>query len=223
MGFVRTVKRMREIAWVKLPYMDYMGSLKIKLRPQVMRQPDFPSDLSIGHEIRPTDKVVEIGANVGGNSRDLAKHAGMVYSFEPAPNCYKWLLRNTKGIPNLKCFNLAVSGESRQDEQFRMQYGSGSLFNQDVYDWMAHITVNVIGINELPFDWNVGVIDAEGAEAPILQNLKDYSHIRALYVECHWIEHESTKEVVRTELVKHFSDVKHHIDPGNFDWWVAYA
>ena len=220
MGLGRTVKRMREIAWVKMPYLDYVGSLKVAFRPRAMIKSDFPQSLSLATEITKNDVVLEIGANVGGNSKELPKYAKFVYSFEPAPSCYKWLARNTRHIPNIKCYNAAVSDKTKRAQKFNMQYGSGSLFNHDVFDWMAHIEVDVIGINDLPFKWNVGIFDCEGAEVPILRALKSFETVDRLYVETHSIDGQSTLPIVREILQKHYQ-LSEDTDIGGFRWVIA--
>lgn len=70
------------------------------LRSKLMIGEDFPVGLGIAKEITKKDVVLEIGANMGGNTRKLAGLAQSVHSFEPVPGYYKWLVRNTKAALN---------------------------------------------------------------------------------------------------------------------------
>lgn len=213
---------MREVAWTILPGLDYWSSLKIALRPKSMIQPDFPISLTFAKELSKNDVVLELGANVGGNSKELPKYAKLVYSFEPAPNCYKWLVRNTRKIPNIRCYMAAVAGESRQRQQFNTQYGSGSLYNHDVFEWKSHIEVEVLGINDLPFEWNVGVFDCEGAEVSIFQDFKNWDSVDKLYVETHMIDGKSTMPIVKELLARHYDYMFEDVDPSRrFPWLIA--
>ncbi|MDG6981113.1 MAG: FkbM family methyltransferase [Nitrososphaerota archaeon] len=213
---------MREIAWATLPGLDYIGSLKVTLRPKSMIQPDFPSRLTFAREMTKRDVVLEAGANVGGNSKELPKYAKFVHSFEPSPSSYKWLLRNTKRIPNIHCYNAAVSGETKRAQRFNVQYGSGSLFNHDVFDWKAHIEVDVIGINDIPFEFNAMLMDCEGAELPAFRMFKKWDMVDKVYVETHMIDGRSTKPETKRLLREHFDDVTEDVDPsGRFPWLVA--
>jgi FkbM family methyltransferase len=168
------------------------------------------------------DTVLELGANIGGNSKELPKYAKHVYSFEPSPKSYKWLLRNTKGIPNLTCFNAAVSDITNKKQKFNMQYGGGSLFNNDDFLQKKQICVDVIGINELPFDFNVMLMDCEGAEIPILSAFRGYSKVDKVFVETHSIDGKSTLPMVKQILQSHFPNVSQSVEEmGMYGWIIA--
>ena len=183
-------------------------------------RPDFPVMLRFSGEIAKEDVVLELGANVGGNSKELPKYAKFVHSFEPTPNCYKWLLRNTKKIPNIRCYNAAVSDKTVRSRPFSMQYGSGSLFDQG---WKtATSSVNVIGINDLPFGFNVMLMDCEGAEVPIFEEFEKFDMVDKIYVETHTIGGNSTLPRVKEILMKHYGTVWQDVDPsGLYPWLIA--
>jgi FkbM family methyltransferase len=64
--------------------------------------------------IRPGYHVLDIGANIGFYAKTLSNLVGTkgkVYCFEPDSTNYKYLVRNTRGIQNIKLFNLAVSNK----------------------------------------------------------------------------------------------------------------
>jgi FkbM family methyltransferase len=62
--------------------------------------------------IKPGDRVIDIGANIGVYTRRLAKlvgHAGEVYAFEPHPRNFAFLIKFTQNLPAVKAFHGAVS------------------------------------------------------------------------------------------------------------------
>jgi len=67
-----------------------------------------------GHEIRPTDTVVDIGANIGGFAvvAGRAARAGRVFAFEPDYENYELTVRNAalNGLTNVVVEYAAVSG-----------------------------------------------------------------------------------------------------------------
>jgi FkbM family methyltransferase len=222
-----TLKYMRGIAWSRFPYLDYLIGLGLMFP----WKPDFPGSLSLAKEITKDDVVLELGANVGGNTRRLPKYAKFVHSFEPVPACYRSLLKNTRGIDNLRCYNMAVSGEKGEMKfniEFGLLYGGGSLFQDVQYvggpplnTRHIPIRVKVVSINDLPFQWNVGVFDMEGAEVPTIQAFKHFDKVDKLYIELHTIKGVSTLGPVIRTLREHFPIVKLDHDPRTSLWVIA--
>jgi FkbM family methyltransferase len=210
---------MHEIFWHIVPGVQYADSLKMAIRPRSWRRPDFPVHLDLSREITKRDVVLEAGANIGGNSRELPRYAKFVHSFEPSPTCYARLCRNVAKSPNIRCYNAALSGKSGT-AIFNVEYGSGSLFDRERFTTRER--VRVVGINDLPFSWNVGIFDVEGAEVPILEELKEWGGIDRLYVETHWIKSGPTFKECKKILKKHFAKVWSDRDPsGLYPWIIA--
>lgn len=65
--------------------------------------------------VKPTDKVADIGANIGLTTLLFSNIANEVYSFEPSPSTYKILDFNiaSAGINNVKIFNIGI-GEKEE-------------------------------------------------------------------------------------------------------------
>ena len=61
--------------------------------------------------------AIDGGAHVGAWSRLMAEHFDEVKSFEPSPDNYECLRKNTEGFPNVEIFNVALGAED----------GTGSL------------------------------------------------------------------------------------------------
>jgi FkbM family methyltransferase len=65
--------------------------------------------------IRPTDTVVEVGANIGSHTLAMARLAseGRVHAFEPQPYVFSLLQKNIldNGLKNITLWNVAVGSE----------------------------------------------------------------------------------------------------------------
>ncbi len=57
--------------------------------------------------------AVDGGANVGLLTHKIAERFDKVYSFEPAPDCFDCLLKNTEHLKNVVCTNVAL-GEKQK-------------------------------------------------------------------------------------------------------------
>ncbi len=81
--------------------------------------------------VQPGDHVVDIGANLGVFSRNLARlvgSGGVVYAFEPIPQTYEFLSHNlTKlNLPQVKAFPFAVSDCERTETMVIPRYRWGA-------------------------------------------------------------------------------------------------
>ena len=218
----RTLGRMHEIFWTKLPGVEYVNSVKIALRPHALIKSDFPIHFPLWSEITKDDVVVEIGANLGGNSKEFPRYAKSVHSFEPSPKSFKFLVRNTRGIPNLRCYNAAVSGKTESNQVFNSAFGGGSLVANDDIRYKSQIWVKVVGINDLPFRFNVMVVDAEGAEIEIFEAFDRWDEVDKIYCETHLVGGRPTEEPIRKILEAHYPNI--FIDKeqsGKYNWVIA--
>lgn len=79
--------------------------------------------------IRPGFQVLDIGANIGFYAQILSEcvgQEGAVYCFEPDATNYRYLLKNTKNLKNVKTFNMAVS-----DKEEVLKVYKSKLLNVD--------------------------------------------------------------------------------------------
>ena len=66
------------------------------------------------------DLIIDVGANIGQFSSSVANFfpKAEVHSFEPIPECYQILLKNTEKLPNIKTYNFAVGSSDKNIEFF---------------------------------------------------------------------------------------------------------
>jgi len=78
--------------------------------------------------IRPGMTVVDIGAHIGCYTRLSAKlvgPAGRVLAFEPEPENFQFLVKNTVNLKNVKLFNLAVSDQDGEIAFYKVKNSTG--------------------------------------------------------------------------------------------------
>jgi FkbM family methyltransferase len=66
------------------------------------------------------DIIIDVGANVGQFASSAANFfpKAEVHSFEPIPQCYQTLLRNTKKLPNIKTYEFAIGSSDKNIDFF---------------------------------------------------------------------------------------------------------
>jgi FkbM family methyltransferase len=148
--------------------------------------------------IRDYDAVIEIGANTGLFTICLAqwfsrlgKPTNNIFSFEPSREAYWRLLKNLKlnKIEGVQAFNLAVGGRDEFADFYEPpdNLANGSLYHNFAELFSASPTVNktfVVNGNLLerlvPDSPRILLkINAEGAECPVLESMKDFIAKRA--------------------------------------------
>jgi FkbM family methyltransferase len=118
---------------------------------------------------------VDIGANVGGWSFNIALKGFEVYSFEPSPKAFSVLKEGTKKFPTVHAFPYAIG-----DEDTIGRMGTSALSTCGYMDQEKNlpggetINVSVHKLDSLNLE-NVGVIkmDTEGYETLILRGAKE--------------------------------------------------
>ena len=124
------------------------GYYKIKFYPTtgsvtLYATPNFKEDDNdfFIHYLKKGDTVIDIGANIGTEallSASLVKGDGKVYTFEPNPRIYKYLLNNIKlnGFHNIEPFCTAIGNENSIVE-------STDLRNEDMNYIVADKSKNI--------------------------------------------------------------------------------
>jgi FkbM family methyltransferase len=183
-------------------------------------EPDFPKHFAVRQEITKQDKVLEVGANIGRNTRTLARCAGRVYSFEPSPSSYRCLLANTKDLVNVECYNCAVS-DTTGTAVFNHQEMSGSLAKNDAIAFSRPLKVKTVSVEDIRLSFNIMVVDAECSEVQIFKSFSRWDSVDKVFCETHSEGGRPTKPIVKEILQAHYSEVIDDLDPGGAEWLVA--
>ena len=111
-----------------------------------------------------SDIVADIGAYIGEYSMYAARNgAHQVLSYEPTPNTFKILLKNT--LPNMELFNAAVVGHNEKTTDLYISKGIGVTNSiAKSYKKAGKITVPAIKYEDALKNATVVKIDVEGAE-----------------------------------------------------------
>lgn len=171
---------------------------------------DFSQELA---RLGPDSICVDLGANVGSVTRELAMHAGHVHAFEPDPWAYAQLERNTDGLTNVTLHKAAAGAtdsviEFRRDPDFEKQpeihsqgtsMYSSMLWDQDknVPTFEAQLVDFRRFIRELERPVSLLKIDIEGAEVDLLEALVDtpeWDRIEVVFVETHECQIKELRE-----------------------------
>lgn len=146
---------------------------------------------------------IDLGANVGDYTRQLARTASRVIAFEPDPWSVAQLREHTKSLPNVTIEEAAASVEDGEIALMRHVDFDGdpslnSLSSTIVAEkdnmpvTASHVVRQVDFIRYLrDLDTDIGVlkIDIEGAEVPLLEALFDapdlLRRIRYIFAETH--------------------------------------
>ena len=78
---------------------------------------DHTANVFFGDYLKEGDKVIDIGANIGAVTLESAtkiKEPGIIYSIEPHPRIYKYLVGNIKlnNLTNVHAYNIALGKEN---------------------------------------------------------------------------------------------------------------
>jgi FkbM family methyltransferase len=119
---------------------------------------------------------VDIGANIGNASRYFYPYAKKIYSIEPSNEPYQALVENTKNLPNIETFNMAIGHIDGYDYLYSSETssipqtffgGSGAI---DAQKAMVKTMSTLFKENNISHV-DVMKIDVEGAEYLILPSL----------------------------------------------------
>lgn len=128
--------------------------------------------------LRPSDVVVDGGANIGVFSVLAAQTAKVVYALEPNPTNFRYLCRNLElnRVRNVVPLNIALS--DRAGVAYVEGVGIGSHLASEGYP------VHTVTIDELSREpITVAKLDIEGAEVMALMNMQSLSSIRLIVGE----------------------------------------
>lgn len=180
----------------------------------------------------PDDVLIDLGANVGEYTVQMAATKARVFAFEPDPHAVGLLKQTLASLPNATVIDAAAGTEDGTAMLYRKSgFGrdpnraskSSSLFaeksNIDTESAVKVETRDLIGfMTELDQDIALIKMDIEGAEVPLMEALLDApvaSRIGAIFIESH--ERRLPHLAVRTAALK--SRTKGLARPRvNWDW-----
>jgi len=144
---------------------------------------DLPLDMSGWN-------VVDIGANVGVVSLLCAERGAWVTAFEPEPENFKALLKNTKNTRNIEIRNYGIgdSGLTRMCQSG----GGSSVVSEVISGWHKQdklVDVEIRGVGEIFVNGDIDLlkVDCEGSEYDIFDQLtlQDFDRIKMIIIEFH--------------------------------------
>lgn len=141
--------------------------------------------------------AVDVGAHVGFWTRDMAEKFDMVFAFEPAPDTYDCLIKNTCDLGNVVCAPQAVGDEigfcvvTENDTN-----NTGSRYVQKAPQGVMMITLDSI---KFPV-CDLLKVDVEGFELQVLQGAEELI--------------EDNAPVIVMECDKSFSHARYGISKG---------
>lgn len=72
--------------------------------------------------------ALDVGCHVGSWSIEMAKHFTLVYAFEADIDNFEYLIRNTVGIKNINCENIAIGEKNGFCEVLKGERNSGQSY-----------------------------------------------------------------------------------------------
>jgi FkbM family methyltransferase len=120
----------------------------------------------------PNHDAIDIGANVGDWTVDMARHSHHVHAFEPSRSTYRVLKANCADLDNVTTYEWACGGHSSAMVPLYshdQDPGKSSLMQTPFHDTMHYESCSVRPLDDLLLT-NVGFlkIDVEGSEEQVL-------------------------------------------------------
>lgn len=145
------------------------------------------------------DTVIDLGAHVGRVAQEFAHRAGRVHAFEPHPDTFRELCRNTRNYPRVTPLNIAASDRTGTERLYfnrpaagRFTEGATLIRDKSNVADAAGLAVQTVRLAEfvagLGTDIALIKMDVEGAEYRILADLVENSvmaRIGKVWVEDH--------------------------------------
>lgn len=160
-------------------------------------------------DIKPDDRVWDIGASYGTYCLSACALGAQVYCFEPEPGVFVDLVRNIKlNNWSQKClaFNIGMWNEPATIDMksYAPHWPAQSISGDYQMDSLDNFIKNK---NIEKIDWLK--IDVEGAEEKVLEGAKDLlEKFRPnLIIECHDFSKPDISKNIRQTLSKHYSDI----------------
>lgn len=167
--------------------------------PYVLLDKDLRAFRRIAKLVGSNDIVIDLGAHVGFATIEFAHRACHVYAFEPNPENFSELRRNTRRYSNVTIFQNAVAGVTGSARLYYEPPKPGKFFEgatiingKSNIGYSHFFDVEAIAVDEVldQIGTNVALIkmDIEGAEYIVLDALiasGRMDQVGKVYIECH--------------------------------------
>lgn len=193
---------------IQMPECDFIGDPHIKLKDIHSKlnftgnlKDEYPEQVMSVIFINPTDKVLEIGSNIGRNTCVIAS-----------------ILNDSKNLTTLESDNVEFLNKNRDNNNFSFRIINAALSKRKLWqrwwvttpsdhppgnDWHQ---VNTIQFSEIKDDYNVLVADCEGALYYILQDFPEIlDTIETIIVENDYRDLAEYQHVVKIFKDKNFT------------------
>jgi len=161
--------------------------------------------------------VIEAGAHIGIDTMQLAKISSFVHAFEPVPNIYQDLVKNTIKFKNVKCWDYALSNN---DGTANMYISSGvsdasssllkprehlAIHPEVVFE--EQLKVNTITLDTWALKYSINKadllwLDLQGNELNVIKaGMSLIKNVTAIYTEVNLLENYE-----KTSLYKDLKD-----------------
>ena len=149
---------------------------------EILLKKNYDAEYWLPQEIEP-QLILDIGGNIGITSIYLANRFpdAQIYTFEPLPQNFEILKKNTSPYKNIHIFNVGLGKEDGTFDIYMSSdsenFGGASLNSNFEVENTNKVTCKIRNINNMLFELNINKIDlikidTEGAEFDILKSLQ---------------------------------------------------
>ena len=179
-----------------------------------------------------SDIAIDLGANVGEFTVQLAETGAQVYAIEPDPHAFSLLQKATAHFSNVTLINAAASDSDGETKLYRsgkfnsapdrLTKSSSLFLNKKNVSEESGFTVKTMDfsafIKNLEAPVTLMKVDIEGAEVPLFESLFDQhliKHVKHSFVETH--ERDIPQIAARTYALKSKA-ANLNMSTINWDW-----
>lgn len=146
------------------------------------------------YDVGPGDVFIDIGAHIGAVTMIAAHKGATVHAYEPEPENYELLTQNTKHLPNVYRYPLAVAGVTGRRSLFKWQKSKGNTgsYSMCYGEGVApELDVGCVSLETVialaDYRCNLLKVDCEGGEYSIFYDASDValSDIERIVMEWH--------------------------------------
>lgn len=180
--FKKTLKRAANFcvnAWADARGFSFPAKYPWQWKVEMLRE-QYEKDTTdlFKKTIKPGMIVVDIGAHIGYFTRlfsRLAGPSGRVVAFEPDPQNFALLQKNTAGLPNVTLVNAAVSDKKGSIDFYQIEDSTGCHTTVPTDAPAKKFSVDAVAFDDLAQNFfpNIVKMDIEGGEPRALLGMKE--------------------------------------------------